>query len=100
MALSASSARRLADAQDEPHEHRAVHPGTIFRDQFRLAMSPAISEEDAAARLGWPLNDLRRFESGKARVTGARASALQGVTGAIADFWEGLQQEYDRTRRK
>jgi plasmid maintenance system antidote protein VapI len=98
VAASASSARLRADAPGEPHQREAVPPGTIFRDQFRLAMSPPISEEDAAARLGWSLRELRLFESGRARVTVARAEALGQITGAIPDFWQGLQHEYDRLR--
>jgi len=36
----------------------------------------------------------------RARVTAARADALDRVTGAVADFWQGLQHDYDRTRTK
>jgi plasmid maintenance system antidote protein VapI len=61
-------------------------------------MSPPISEADAAARLRWSLPQLRSFESGRSRVTAARADALYRVTGAVADFWQGLQDDYDRKR--
>jgi len=65
-----------------------------------MAMSPPLSEADAAALLHWSLSELRSFESGRARVTAARADALYQVTGAVADFWQGLQDDYDRTRTK
>ena len=72
-----------------------THPGEIFREDFRLALEPKLSQTDAAKRLGWTINRLNEFERGKRGITPENAVMLAKLTGASAEFWMTLQMRYD-----
>ena len=67
------------------------HPGEIFRDKFRRAQRPPMSEVEAAGRLGWTLTELHEFEAGEILVTPSRAADLEALTGTSADVWMSMQ---------
>ena len=48
-----------------------THPGEVFREEFRLAQDPVISQAEAARRLGWSFNRMNEFEVGKRGVCGS-----------------------------
>jgi antitoxin HigA-1 len=71
-------------------------PGEFFRDHFRLKQQPPLTEADAAARLGWTVNELCLFEAGRRRVSNADAATLERVTGTSTAFWLKLQARVDQ----
>jgi plasmid maintenance system antidote protein VapI len=66
-------------------------PGEFFREEFRLKHDPPVSEEDAAARIGWTTEQVREFETGKRTLSIHDAIALERVTGVGTVTWLALQ---------
>lgn len=77
------------------HKVRPTHPGDIFREEYRLAQDPPVSQSDAAARLGWSRVRLNEFELGKRDVTAPNAISLAALTGTSPEFWMNLQTTRD-----
>lgn len=72
-----------------------VHPGEVFREEFRLLQDPPIGQAEAARRLGWSANRMGEFELQKRAVTPENAIALGALTGTSPEFWLQLQLNYD-----
>jgi len=66
-------------------------PGHFFREQFRLKHEPPITEEDAAARIGWTPDQLRQFETGTLELSIHEVMTLERVTGVGTVVWLALQ---------
>jgi len=82
--------RPLASSRQAP-----VHPGEVFREDYRLALDPPLSQAEAARRLGWSTNRLNELELGKRGVTADGAIALSELTSATPEFWLNLQMQHD-----
>lgn len=79
--------RRLPTAQPP------THPGEMLLEEFLKPL--AISQSAFAIRLGVSFPRLNEIIRGKRAVTPDTALRLARVTGMSADFWLGLQQDWD-----
>lgn len=80
-------ARRL------PAKRPPTHPGEMLLDEFLRPLG--ISQSAFAARLGISFARLNEIIRGKRSVTTDTALRLAQVLGMPADFWLGLQQDWD-----
>jgi addiction module HigA family antidote len=65
----------------------------MLRDEFLVPLS--ITQSDLAVRLGISFPRLNEVVRGKRGVTPDTALRLARVLGMSADFWLGLQQDWD-----
>lgn len=72
---------------------RPTHPGRILRDEFLKPMR--ITAYRLAADIGVPANRITAILAGKRSITGDTALRLARYFGVSAEFWSGLQSEYD-----
>ena len=76
-----------------PRRRLPTHPGEMLRDEF---LKPwGISQSQLARRLGVSFPRLNEVIRGKRAVTPDTALRLARVVGMSADFWLGLQQDWD-----
>lgn len=80
-------ARRL------PIHRPPTHPGEMLLEEFLKPL--AISQSAFAIRLGVSFPRLNEVIRGKRSVTPDTALRLARVLGTSADFWLGLQQDWD-----
>ena len=80
-------ARRL------PATRTPTHPGEMLLEEFLKPLE--ISQSAFALRLGISFPRLNEIIRGKRRVTSEMALRLARVLGMSADFWLGLQQDWD-----
>lgn len=74
--------------------HRApTHPGEMLLEEFLTPLG--ITQSAFAVRLGVSFPRLNEVINGKRSVTPDTALRLARVTGMSADFWLGLQQDWD-----
>lgn len=85
--VHASIARRL------PTHAPPTHPGEMLLEEFLKPLD--ISQSAFAIRLGVSFPRLNEIIRGKRGVTSDTALRLARVTGMSADFWLGLQQDWD-----
>ena len=83
----ATVARRL------PRHRPPTHPGEMLRDEFLIPLK--ITQSELAERLGVSFPRLNEIVRGKRGVTPDTALRLERVVGMSADFWLGLQQDWD-----
>lgn len=72
---------------------RPIHPGEILREEFLVPLS--LSANALAIALGVPaprINDIARERRG---ITADTALRLARYFGTSAEFWMGLQADYD-----
>ncbi|MEW6512662.1 MAG: HigA family addiction module antitoxin [Pseudomonadota bacterium] len=72
---------------------RPIHPGEILREEFLLPLN--LSANALAIALGVPaprINDIARERRG---ITADTALRLARYLGTSAEFWMGLQADYD-----
>jgi antitoxin HigA-1 len=87
-------ARNAALVQRRLPTHRPpTHPGEMLLEEFLKPLK--ITQSAFAARLGVSFPRLNEVINGKRRVTPDTALRLARVTGMSADFWLGLQQDWD-----
>ncbi len=75
---------------------RPIHPGEILREEFLVPLS--LSANALAIALGVPaprINDIARERRG---ITADTALRLARYFGTSAEFWMGLQADYDLRR--
>ena|SRR5688572_5767398 len=70
-----------------------THPGEMLLEEFLKPL--AISQSAFAIRLGVSFPRLNEIVRGKRSVTPDTALRLAQVTGMSADFWLGLQSDWD-----
>jgi len=70
-----------------------THPGEMLLEEFLKPL--AISQSAFAIRLGVSFPRLNEIVRGKRAVTSDTALRLARVTGMSADFWLGLQLDWD-----
>src|SRR5437867_384486 len=81
------TARRL------PTKRPPTHPGEMLQEEFVKPLG--ISQSALAVRLGVSFPRLNEIIRGKRGVTPDTALRLSRVTGMSADFWLGLQFDWD-----
>ncbi|MBA3641455.1 MAG: HigA family addiction module antidote protein [Acidobacteria bacterium] len=87
--------RRVARlvARKLPTHQPPTHPGEMLLEEFLKPLS--ISQSAFAVRLGVSFPRLNEIIRQKRAVTPDSALRLARVTGMSADFWLGLQQDWD-----
>lgn len=80
-------------AQRLPQRRPPTHPGEMLLEEFLKPLG--ISQSALAARLGVSFPRLNEVVRGKRGVTPDTALRLARVVGMSADFWLGLQQDWD-----
>ena len=76
-----------------PTHQPPTHPGEMLLEEFLKPLG--ISQSAFAVRLGVSFPRLNEIIRGKRAVTPDSALRLARVTGMSADFWLGLQQDWD-----
>ncbi len=76
-----------------PTHRPPTHPGEMLRKEFLTPLG--ITQSAFATRLGVSFPRLNEVINGKRSVTPDTALRLARVTGMSADFWLGLQQDWD-----
>jgi len=76
-----------------PAKRTPTHPGEMLLEEFLKPLE--ISQSAFALRLGISFPRLNEIIRGKRRVTSEMALRLARVLGMSADFWLGLQQDWD-----
>jgi addiction module HigA family antidote len=72
---------------------KPIHPGEVLREEFLKPFS--ISEESLAQSIGTSVQNIREVVSEKQSVTAETALRLAKFFGTSAQFWLGLQSDYD-----
>lgn len=88
-----TAARRSLVNRWLPTEVPPVHPGEMLLEEFLKPLS--ISQSAFAIRLGVSFPRLNEIVRAKRGVTADTALRLAQVTGMSADFWLGLQLDWD-----
>ncbi len=76
-----------------PRHRPPTHPGEMLLEEFLKPLG--ITQSALAARLGISFPRLNEITRGKRGVTPDTALRLARVVGMSADFWLGLQQDWD-----
>src|SRR5690606_22927530 len=76
-----------------PTHRPPTHPGEMLLEEFLKPLG--ISQTEFAQRLGVSFPRLNEVINAKRGVTPDTALRLARVTGMSADFWLGLQQDWD-----
>jgi antitoxin HigA-1 len=76
-----------------PTHRPPTHPGEMLLEEFLNPLN--ITQSAFAVRLGVSFPRLNEVINGKRSVTTDTALRLARVTGMSADFWLGLQQDWD-----
>ncbi len=90
---TASGAARPLVRRRLPTELPPVHPGEMLLEEFLKPLG--VSQSAFAVRLGVSFPRLNEVVRGKRAVTPDTALRLAQVTGMSADFWLGLQSDWD-----
>ena len=70
-----------------------VHPGEILSEEFLRPMS--LSQNRLALALGVPARRINEIVLGKRGISADTALRLSAYFGNSADFWLGIQMDYD-----
>ncbi|MCW5199777.1 HigA family addiction module antidote protein [Desulfobulbus sp. F1] len=76
-----------------PAHRPPTHPGEMLAEEFLKPL--AITKTEFARHLDIPYSRLNNIIKGKSSVTPDTALRLSQVMGMSADFWLGLQQDWD-----
>lgn len=76
-----------------PTDRPPTHPGEMLQEEFLKPLG--ITQSAFAIRLGVSFPRLNEIIRSKRSVTTDTALRLAQVTGMSADFWLGLQQDWD-----
>lgn len=76
-----------------PTHEPPTHPGEMLLEEFLKPLG--VTQSALAIRLGVSFPRLNEIIRGKRAVTPDTALRLARVTGMSADFWLGLQQDWD-----
>lgn len=90
---AAASGRDRLVARRLPTHRPPTHPGEMLLEEFLKPLG--ISQSAFAIRLGVSFPRLNEIIRGKRAVTPDTALRLARVLGMSADFWLGLQQDWD-----
>ena len=70
-----------------------IHPGEVLWEEFLRPMG--ISQNRLALNIGVPPRRINEIVLGKRRITADTALRLAKFFGTSAEFWFGLQSQYD-----
>jgi len=70
-----------------------IHPGEVLWEEFLKPMG--ISQNRLALNIGVPPRRINEIVLGKRRITADTALRLVKFFGTSAEFWLGLQSQYD-----
>jgi antitoxin HigA-1 len=87
------AAHRLPAVRALPTHRPPTHPGEMLLEEFLKPLG--ITQSSFAIRLGVSFPRLNEIVRRKRGVTPDTALRLARVTGMSADFWLGLQQDWD-----
>ncbi|HET6568974.1 MAG TPA: HigA family addiction module antitoxin [Rhodothermales bacterium] len=89
---------RHLDSEDtrEPRVFGPVHPGEILQDEFLKPMG--ISQNALARAIAVPPRRINEIVHGNRAVTADTALRLAKFFGMSAEFWLGLQADYELRR--
>ena len=90
---SGGGRRRALIARRLPARRAPTHPGEMLLEEFLKPLG--ISQSEFAIRLGVSFPRLNEIVRRKRGVTPDTALRLARVLGMPADFWLGLQQDWD-----
>ena len=90
---SKSSITTSVQTRRLPAHRPPTHPGEMLLEEFVKPLG--ISQNALAIRLGISYPRLNEIVRGKRSVTVDTALRLERVIGMSADFWLGLQQDWD-----
>ena len=76
-----------------PRNRPPTHPGTMLFEEFVKPMN--ITQTELARRLNVSYPRLNEIIKGRRSITPDTALRLSRVLGMSADFWLGLQQDWD-----
>ena len=76
-----------------PRHRPPTHPGEMILEEFLVPLE--ITQTELASRLGVSFPRLNEIIRGKRGVTPDTALRLERVLGMSAEFWLGLQQDWD-----
>jgi antitoxin HigA-1 len=76
-----------------PTNRPPVHPGEMLLEEYLKPME--LSQTEAAARMGIPLNRLNEVVRGKRGITADTALRLAKLLGTDALSWMNLQNAWD-----
>jgi len=94
MSKSRTTTRAVSLIQRRLPTHRPpTHPGEMLREEFLVPLG--LSQSAFAIQLGVSFPRLNEVINAKRGVTPDTALRLAQVTGMSADFWLGLQQDWD-----
>lgn len=71
----------------------SVHPGEVLLEEFLKPMG--ISQNRLAVSIGVPARRINEIVLGKRSITADTALRLAKFFGSSAEFWLGLQAQYD-----
>ncbi len=71
--------------------HNPAHPGEVLREYLPVDLGIG----DAAKRLGVTRQALSALVNGRAGISASMALRLEGALGTSAEFWLGMQTNYD-----
>jgi addiction module HigA family antidote len=74
-------------------ELHPVHPGEVLLEEFLKPME--ISQNKLAINIGVPARRINEIVLGKRSITADTALRLAKYFGVSAEFWLGLQMQYD-----
>lgn len=72
---------------------RPVHPGEVLLEEFLIPMG--LSQNQLALRIGVHARRINEIVLAKRRITADTALRLARFFGTSAQFWMGLQTDYD-----
>ena len=73
-----------------------IHPGEILNEEFLKPLS--LSQNRLALALGVPARRINEIVLGKRGISADTALRLSAYFGNSADFWLGIQMDYDSDR--
>ena len=85
--------KRKALAMLRPTNRPPTHPGEVLLEEYLKPMQ--LSQTEAAARMGIPLNRLNEVVRGKRGITADTALRLAKLLGTDALSWMNLQNAWD-----
>jgi antitoxin HigA-1 len=78
---------------DLPTHRLPTSPGAILREEFLAPLG--ITQTELADRMGVPVGRVNQILQGKRAVTADTAVRLSRVLGMSAEFWLGLQTDWE-----
>jgi addiction module HigA family antidote len=76
-----------------PKKLQPIHPGEILLEEFLKPLDMSMNKLAVALRV--PANRITQIVEGRRGITGETALRLARYFGTSAEFWLGMQKDYD-----